>query len=372
MPVGFCCERCDAVAGSRRERLAHERNETERRSEPAQHRATPLVVDLDELDRSAGPSPHERDDPVGPVVEHPADLAKRRDQPLPTIVVNNGHRRGRRSARGPTLGPDEPERPERHAPVEQCPHDPGGGRDAHREPTVDAGLGGHSDGLAGRRGRDPPCTEVRIMICIVIRITVQGNGPRASVSPVKTPPAGLSERLIAASPEILGGRSEVRLEDVAAAVGVARTTLYYYFSGRDDLVSFLLAEHLRHGAEVIEQATQGPGSPAAKLHDVTVAVIEFVATHPGLCTGLLASLGADGQMDEVLHANEALIASPIRDLVSAGIAAGELRDGDADDITNALLGGILLVVLARAAQQRDTTPATAQQLADQLLQGPLA
>ena len=189
---------------------------------------------------------------------------------------------------------------------------------------------------------------------------------------MKTPPAGLAGRLIAASPAILGGRSEVRLEDVAADIGVARTTLYYYFSGRDDLVSFLLAEHLRQGAEVIERAIDGSGSPAKKLHAVAAALIEFLAAHPGLCTGLLASLGAAGRMDEALHANEALIASPIRDLVSAGIAAGEVRDGDPEDITNALLGGILLVVLARSARQRDTTPAAARKIADQLLHGPLA
>jgi AcrR family transcriptional regulator len=189
---------------------------------------------------------------------------------------------------------------------------------------------------------------------------------------VKTPPAGLAERLIAASPAILGGRSEVRLEDVAADIGVARTTLYYYFSGRDDLISFLLAEHLTQGAEVIDSAIDSTGSPADKLHGVTAALIEFLAIHPGLCTGRLASLGAAGRMNEALQANEALIASPIRELVAAGIAAGEVRDGDPDDITSALLGGILLTVLAQTARQHDITPTTAQKLADRLLHGPLA
>ena len=198
-----------------------------------------------------------------------------------------------------------------------------------------------------------------------------GTRQRATLAAVKSPPVDLAERLIAASPEILG-QPEPRLEDVASTVGVARTTLYYYFSGRDDLVGFLLARHLQHGADVIQQAGEGAGSPATKLQDVTVALIEFIAAHPGLCAGLLATLGAAGRTDEVLQANEALIASPVRDLVTAGIAAGDLRDGDPTDITNALLGGILLAVLARTVQHREITPPIARQLAELLLRGPLA
>ncbi len=98
----------------------------------------------------------------------------------------------------------------------------------------------------------------------------------------------------------------------------------------------------------------------------------FLAAEPGLCTALLATLGAAGRMDEVLHANEALIGAPLRDLVTAGIASGDLRDGDTADITNGLLGGILLMVLARTARRREITPEIARELAELLLRGPLA
>jgi TetR/AcrR family transcriptional regulator len=185
---------------------------------------------------------------------------------------------------------------------------------------------------------------------------------------VKSPPVDLAERLVAASSGILG-QPELRLEDVAATVGVARTTLYYYFSGRDDLVSFLLSRHIQDGADVIRQAAEGADSPATQLHAVTVALVEFIAAHPGLCAALLATLGAAGRMDEALQANEALIAAPVRELVTAGIAAGDLRDGDPADITNALLGGILLAVLARTVQHREVTPPVARRLSDILLHG---
>jgi AcrR family transcriptional regulator len=189
---------------------------------------------------------------------------------------------------------------------------------------------------------------------------------------VKTPPADLTRRLIAASGQIFDGQADIRLEDVATTVGVARTTLYYYFSGRDDLMSFLLSVHLKQGAEVIEKAADGAGTPAKKLYAVAAAIIQFLGEQPGLCTGLLTSFGASGRMEEVLSANETFIAAPVRDLVAAGIASGDVRKGDHSDITNALLGGILLVVLARSAQQQAMTSTVARRLADQILRGPFA
>jgi TetR/AcrR family transcriptional regulator len=186
---------------------------------------------------------------------------------------------------------------------------------------------------------------------------------------VKTPPADLAQRLMAASDTILDGGSDVRLEDVAARVGVARTTLYYYFSGRDDLVAFLLAEHLRDGASTIASAAAGDDPVAARLRRVTIALLDLLGKHPGLCTGLLASLGAAGRMDEVLAANDALIVTPVRTLVAEGIKAREVRNGDAGDIASALLGAILFVVLSRTAQGRPVSDA--DQISENLLRGPL-
>jgi AcrR family transcriptional regulator len=189
---------------------------------------------------------------------------------------------------------------------------------------------------------------------------------------VKTPPPDLARRLVASGDTILGGGADIRLEEVAATVGVARTTLYYYFSGRDDLVSFLLAEHLKHGADLIREATERPEPPAIQLRRVTVALVQFLGQHPALCTGLLASLGAVGRMDEVLAANEAFIVTPVRQLVEAGMAAGELRTGDPGDVASTILGGILLVVLSRTLQCREvTSDDAADQIANQILRGPL-
>ena len=70
---------------------------------------------------------------------------------------------------------------------------------------------------------------------------------------MRRPPPKLVQRLVSASEEVLRPDQSLRLEDIATLIGSARATLYYHFSGRDDLVAFLLEENLRVAAETIER-----------------------------------------------------------------------------------------------------------------------
>ena len=185
---------------------------------------------------------------------------------------------------------------------------------------------------------------------------------------MKTPPPDLAGRLLDASEEILSGDPAPRLEDVARMVGASRASLYYYFSGRDDLLSFLLTTHARHGAEAIESAVD-PDAPAPqRLRSMLGAMIDYLGQHPGTCAGLLGALGASGQMSEVLQTNDVWIAGPLREL----LAAGPFSVGDVEDAANAMLGAVLLAVLGRSMTGADPTDADFHQhLVDQLLGGVL-
>jgi AcrR family transcriptional regulator len=106
---------------------------------------------------------------------------------------------------------------------------------------------------------------------------------------MKTPPADLAERLLNASEQVLVGDPPPRLEDVARLVGASRATLYYYFSGRDDLLTFLLTAHARRGAETVRTAIGPDGPPDLRLRAMVAAMVDYLGRHPGTCSGLLAA-----------------------------------------------------------------------------------
>jgi AcrR family transcriptional regulator len=187
---------------------------------------------------------------------------------------------------------------------------------------------------------------------------------------MRRPPPKLVQRLLSASEEALRPDQALRLEDIAALIGSARATLYYHFSGRDDLVAFLLEEHLRGAAETIELAvttTQPP--PAAQLRSAITALAGFLGGQPGVCAGLLSFAGATGRLGTLMAAKDTALAAPLRKLLDEGATTGQFTISDSRDAANAILGAALIATLTRWEDGRDTQdPGFQQALTDQLVQ----
>jgi AcrR family transcriptional regulator len=176
--------------------------------------------------------------------------------------------------------------------------------------------------------------------------------------------------LLDVSEQVLDSDPALRLEDVARLVGASRATLYYYFSGRDDLLSFLLTEHTRHGGEAARAAVPADEGPEALLRAMVKGLVEYLTVHPGTCTGLIGALGATGRLGEVLQASDTWITAPLREVLTEGRDAGAFAVEDPADAANALMGGLLLAVLGRAMVGADPTdPRFQRHLVDQMLGG---
>jgi AcrR family transcriptional regulator len=187
---------------------------------------------------------------------------------------------------------------------------------------------------------------------------------------VKTPPPDLAGRLLDVSEQVLRTDPPLRLEDVARLVGASRATLYYYFSGREDLLGFLLTAHARAGAEAVRAATDPADPPERRLRATVAALVDYLGHHPGTCAGLLGALGGTGRMSEVLQANDVWIAGPLRELLAEVGKAGAFALDDVADAANAVLGALLLGVLGRSMSGSDPTdPAFREQLTNQTVRG---
>ncbi len=184
---------------------------------------------------------------------------------------------------------------------------------------------------------------------------------------VKTPPPTLAERLVSASEEVLRPDREMRLEDVAALVGSKRATLYYYFSGREDLIAFLLTEHLAAAAQAIKTASDTQASPAERLRSAVAALVGFLGERPGVCAGLLSFAGAAGRMASVLAAKDSVVAEPILRI----LADGPFEVGDARDATSAMLGAAMIATVDRWYRGDAMTQAFQQRLTEQIVRGVL-
>lgn len=122
------------------------------------------------------------------------------------------------------------------------------------------------------------------------------------------------------------GYEDTSFGDISASVGIGRTTLYEYFTDKDDLLASLVEETLPGTIEKIVAAIPEDVSPSERLERLTVGMVEFVAVDPTL--GLLLhrevpKLSLEAQ--ERVAAAHRNLSREFADAYRAGVTVGELK-----------------------------------------------
>ena len=130
---------------------------------------------------------------------------------------------------------------------------------------------------------------------------------------MKNPPEELAQKLLEASDQFVGAGFDVSIDDVAAASGIPRATLYYYFSGRDDLLTFFINDKLERVATAIGKAAASEGSVTDRLRGVIKAVVASMAEYPSLCVELPQAVSQAGRYNDIAATSERVVMAPLRE-----------------------------------------------------------
>ena len=158
---------------------------------------------------------------------------------------------------------------------------------------------------------------------------------------MKNPPEELAQKLLETSEEFAGTGFDVSIDDVAAASGIPRATLYYYFSGKDDLLTFFINDKLERVATAIGKAAAAEGPVTDRLRGVIKAVVASMAEYPSLCLELPQAVSQAGRYNDVAATSERVVMAPLRELLIEGRATGELVVPDIQTATTALGGAVM-------------------------------
>jgi AcrR family transcriptional regulator len=186
---------------------------------------------------------------------------------------------------------------------------------------------------------------------------------------VRTPPAELAERLWNVADRALQQGSDLRIDDLADLTGIPRATLYYYFSGKEDVLVFLLTQQLDRGTETIATAARSEGGATLKLEAVLRAMLRTMAEHPALCTRLMGFVANGPAGAQLMGDVERTMMAPVRDLLTEAGAAEELVVTDPTDTTLALIGAVSTIAMVRTAAGSYDPDDVADRLIPLLLNG---
>ena len=190
---------------------------------------------------------------------------------------------------------------------------------------------------------------------------------------MKRPPTEIANRLWDHGDLLLAPGENASIDQVAAATEIPRATLYYYFSGKDDIVGFLLNQKMERGTKAIAEAASTAGSPHERLERVLRAVLNTMAHHPALCTRLNGYLCSSDVMADVIMSAEQKIFAPVREILIEGRARDEFALDDPAEAAAALLGAISQAAMSQIlATGRLDAETTGDRLVPLLLHGVLS
>src|SRR5690606_27728932 len=161
------------------------------------------------------------------------------------------------------------------------------------------------------------------------------------------------------------GITEAKMDDIAAASGIPRATLYYYFTGKDEILAFLLTDMLEAIAGEVGAAVGTPGTARERLEAAVHAQIAVMLDQPAACRALVGDLGRATRLPELAHALQEAFQRPIEQLLAEGAADGSLHvQSDPEEASLAIFGAITVAGLYHAVE--DTRP-PAEQIAKRVL-----
>lgn len=159
-------------------------------------------------------------------------------------------------------------------------------------------------------------------------------------------PAEMAANLQAAADRLLASFDDLQMTDIAEAAGVARSSLYYYFANKDDVLTYLLRSILDELTTATVDAASGPGSPSDRLAAVIRAQLEHLNQHPAAHQQLIANLGRAGKLPDIAAQVNQGFEVPVRRLLAEGAADGTFRRlPDAELGATALFGAVLVIGL---------------------------
>ena len=141
------------------------------------------------------------------------------------------------------------------------------------------------------------------------------------------------------------------LKEVADQAEFSVGALYAFFEGKDDLFAQVLDRQGNALLTSMQDAVAGVGSPRGQLHAVVDASLAYFRERPDFYRLFQRELGGAtwalrASLNEVGYARYREVMTFEESIVAAGVAAGELRDGD-PEILAALFSGMVQAYIAQ-------------------------
>ena len=134
------------------------------------------------------------------------------------------------------------------------------------------------------------------------------------------------------------GYDATSIEEITATVGVAKGTLYYHFSSKEEIFNFLVEEGIKLLQNSIDIKTSKLNHYIDKIKAIVLIQIKIVVKYENLITILLSQFWGKESINQKCKKHVDDYINTIENIVKKGIKAGEIKQGDPEAIASEIYG----------------------------------
>lgn len=151
------------------------------------------------------------------------------------------------------------------------------------------------------------------------------------------------------------GYDATSIEEITATVGVAKGTLYYHFSSKEEIFNFLIEEGIKLLQNSIDIKTSKHDNYIDKIKAIILIQIKIVAKYEDIITIILSQFWGNEARNKKCQDHVYDYIGQIEHIVQEGIEKAEIKKGDTRAIASEIYGLICstLVYKKREGEQMD-------------------
>ena len=141
------------------------------------------------------------------------------------------------------------------------------------------------------------------------------------------------------------GYDATSVDDITQAVGVAKGTLYYHFSSKEEIFNFLINEGIKLLQNSVDIKTEKLDSYIDKLKAVILKQIKIVSKYLDFITMLLCQFYGREERNQMCQKYVYEYIDKIEEFVKKGMETGEIKQGNSKIMASEIYGLIASVLV---------------------------
>ena len=149
------------------------------------------------------------------------------------------------------------------------------------------------------------------------------------------------------------GYDATSIEEITATVGVAKGTLYYHFSSKEEIFDFLVEEGIKLLQNSIDIKTAKYTNYIDKIKAIVLIQIKIIVKYEDLITILLSQFWGNELRHQKCQKHIFEYIDKIEKIVEAGIEAGQIKKGNSKAIASEIYGLIASSLVYRLQNKKE-------------------